>query len=226
VVGGDQLRIDVQVGAGAHALITTPAATKFYRSAGARALQRQQLSVASGGTLEWLPQETILFDGARADLTTRVDLQPGARFVGMETLCFGLPARQETFTRGRCRPTLELWRAGRPIFIERGCLDGEAPVAGAPWGLGGAPVLGTLLAAPASGLTADLREAIVALAAALPAGELAALTVVGQGAATAVVCRYLGSSAERCGTFLRGAWRILRPAVLGRPAIPPRIWAT
>src|SRR5712671_2379682 len=149
IVGGDRLRVDVGVGAGAHALLTTPAATKVYRSAGARAQQRQHLHIAAGATLEWLPQETILFDGAHVDLGTRVDLAAGGRFLGIETLCFGLPARAEGFARGRCRQSLELWQDGRPLLCERGRFDGDAPVSAARWGLAGAPVLGTLLSAPA-----------------------------------------------------------------------------
>lgn len=222
VVGGDRLRVDVSVAAGAHALLTTPAATKVYRSAGARAQQRQHLRVAAGGALEWLPQETILFDGAHVHLGTRVDLAAGGRFIGMEMLCFGLPARAEGFAHGRCRQVLELWRDGRPLLCERGRFDGAAPVATARWGLAGAPVLGTLLATPAppSATLDDLR----ALARALPAGDLGAVTTVGDGAA--LVCRYLGGSTERAAVFLRAAWSILRPIVLDRPPVPPRIWAT
>jgi len=222
IVGGDRLRVDVSVAAGAHALLTTPAATNVYRSAGPRARQRQHLRVASGGALEWLPQETILFDGADVELGTRVDLAAGARLVALETLCFGLPARAEAFLRGRCRQTLELWQDGRPLLFERGCFDGAAPVAAARWGLGGAPLLGTLLAAPAP--PPAVLDALRALAAALPAGDLGAATIVADGAA--LVCRYLGHSAERCAAFLRAAWALLRPAVLDRPAAPPRIWAT
>ncbi|HXI56305.1 MAG TPA: urease accessory protein UreD [Polyangia bacterium] len=226
IVGGDQLRIDVSVAAGAHALLTTPAATKVYRSAGAQAGQRQRLSVAAGGVLEWLPQETILFDGSHVDLRTRVDLVAGARFVGMETLCFGLPARGEAFGRGRCRQSLELWQGGRPLLVERGRFDGDAPVSAARWGLSGAPVLGTLLAAPAApgALLGEAIDEIRALCRALPAGDLGAVTVLGQGGA--LVCRYLGASAERCSGFLRAAWGRLRPVLLARPALAPRIWAT
>jgi urease accessory protein len=226
LVGGDRLNVGIKVAGRAHALVTTPAATKLYRSTGATARQEQRLTVAAGGALEWLPQETILFDGALADLRTRVELADGARFIGMDLLCFGLPARGMGFQQGRCRQRLELWSRGqslRPILIERGRFDGDAPVHAARWGFGGAPVLGTLLAAPAPVDGASL-PALRALADALPADDLAAVTVLGGGAALA--CRYLGPSVERGGRFLREAWRLLRPALLGRPAVPPRIWAT
>src|SRR6185436_819073 len=93
LVGGDELSIDVEVDAGAHALVTTPAAGKVYRTNGATARQTQRLRVAEGGTLEWLPQEAILYDGARATLETRVELARDARFLGIDAVCFGLPAR-------------------------------------------------------------------------------------------------------------------------------------
>jgi urease accessory protein len=227
LVGGDRLRVGIDVAAGAHALGTTPAATKLYRSTGAAARVEHRITVAGGGALEWLPQETILFDGAIADLTTRVDLDASgsapARFIGIDMVCFGLPARDERFARGRCRQRLELWRGGRPLAVERGTFDGGAPIHGARWGLGGATVMGTLLAAPAPGDEATL-QALQELPATLPGGDLGAATVLGGGAA--VACRYLGVSAERGRRFLQAAWAILRPAVIGRAATAPRIWAT
>src|SRR6185369_6129537 len=83
MVGGDELAVDVVVAADAHALLTTPAAAKVYRTNGAPVRQTQRLRVADGGTLEWLPQETILYDGARATLDTRVELARGARFIAL-----------------------------------------------------------------------------------------------------------------------------------------------
>ena len=84
--------------------------------------QTQRLRVADGGTLEWLPQEAILYDGARATLETRVELARDARFFGIDAVCFGLPARRAPFARGSCRQTFELRRDGRPLLIERGLL--------------------------------------------------------------------------------------------------------
>ncbi len=134
LVGGDRLSFGVEVGEGAHALITTPAAAKHYRSAGPTARQQQRFTVAGGGILEWLPHETILFDGAISELSTRVELAAGAAFIGLDLVCFGLPARAERFARGRCRQRLELWRGDHPLFIERGDFDGGA--AGARRALG------------------------------------------------------------------------------------------
>jgi urease accessory protein len=226
IVGGDRLRLEVRVAADAHALLTTPAATKVYRSAGPASEQESTLEVEPGGVLEWLPQETILYDGADTSLATRVRLEGGARFLGLDVLCFGLPARGEAFARGRCRQHIEVWRDGRPLVLERGRFDGGAAVQDAPWGLGGAPVLGTFMAAPAPPDAVDLVAAIRARAAALPPGELASASILPSADGDAVVCRTLGRSAEAARAFLRAAWADARPALLGRPAAAPRIWAT
>jgi urease accessory protein len=224
IVGGDRLRVEARVEGAAHALLTTPAATKVYRTPGPSALQESALAVARGGVLEWLPQETILYDGADVALTTHVDLESGARFLGLDILCFGLPARDEGFVRGRCRQHIEVFRDGRPVLLERGRYDGGGAVHDALWGLAGATVLGTFIASPAPAASSPLVEALRAGSEALPAGDLAAATILGDG--DALVCRYLGASAESARAFLRAAWAETRPLLLGRPATPPRIWAT
>jgi urease accessory protein len=228
IVGGDRLRVEARVDDGAHALLTTPAATKVYRTAGPAAAQECALSVADGGVLEWLPQETILYDGADVTLATEVRLHGAARFLGLDLLCFGLPARQDPadagFARGRCRQAIEVWRDGRPLVLERGRFDGDGAVHASTWGLGGAPVLGTFIASPAPPDSAEVLAAVRARARLLPAGELASATVLANG--DALVCRYVGASAERARGFLRDAWADARSTLLGRAPSPPRVWAT
>lgn len=222
LVGGDQLTVDVEVEPGAHALVTTPAAGKVYRTNGAPVRQTQRLRVAGGATLEWLPQEAILYDGAQATLETRVALAGDARFIAIDAVCFGLPARRAPFQRGCCRQLFELHRDGRPLLVERGCYDAADGVMSARWGLGGADVLAFLVAAPAP--DAAVVDAVRARAAAAEGGDLGAVTVVGDG--DALVARHLGHDAERARAFLHDAWRLVRPTLLGRPAVPPRVWAT
>jgi urease accessory protein len=250
IVGGDSLRVEVSVGPRAHALLTTPAATKVYRTRGPRSTQAQRLTVAAGAALEWLPQETILFDGAAIDLDTTVVLADGARFIGLETLCFGLPARGESFAAGRCRQRFELWSdVGRPLVIERGRFDAGDAVHGAPWGLGGARVHGLMVATPFTGdgtLLTRLREIAATSTTTIttpsasnararvtdgagsgpttPTTDRAAVTVVGDGR---VLCfRFVGASTERARRFFQEAWIALRPSMIGSPAVLPRIWAT
>jgi urease accessory protein len=222
LVGGDDLRFDVAVDADAAALLTTPAAGKAYRTTGAVARQSSRLRVAAGGALEWLPQETIVYDGADVALETRVELAPGARFIGAETICLGLPARAEPFTRGGCRQVFEIERAGRPLVVERGRIAGGGVAQARRWGLAGASVIALLAAAPSP--PADVVDEVRARSAATPGGDLAAATVLGDG--DALVCRLLGTSAERARAYIVDVWRLLRPALMARPAVAPRIWAT
>ena len=97
VVGGDRLNISVDVNSNAHALITTPAAGKFYRSAGPIAVQKQIIKVAPKAILEWFPSENILFSGSKAQIETKVELAHDSHFVGWEISCLGRPASEMFF---------------------------------------------------------------------------------------------------------------------------------
>jgi len=218
VVGGDRLAIEIEVASDAHAVITTPAAGKFYRSAGHASMQEQRLSVAPGAVLEWLPQETILYARCRASLSTRVTLVPGARFIGWEILCLGRPAAGERFDAGVCRQRLELWCEDRPLLIERSTIAGGSALLRAPWGFAGRTVSGTFLATPAGEtMLAAVREAV-----AVEGDDLFSATLLD----SVLLCRYLGDSAESARRCFTDAWRAVRPGLLGRAAQPPRIWRT
>lgn len=220
VVGGDALTIQVEVGRGAHALLTTPAAGKLYRSDGPCAQLSQELRVAGGAWLEWLPQETIAFDGARAASATRVELAGSAGFIGWEILCLGRLAAGERFTHGAFTQRFEIRRDGLPLWWERNALAGGTPALGAPWGLAGRSVVATLVAVGRASATL-LAELRASLHAAGVDGEFAVSQL-----REALVCRYLGHSAEQARAGFTGAWRLLRPALWGVEATPPRIWAT
>lgn len=220
LVPGDALVIEVEVQAGARVLVTSPAATKIYRSDGRISRQTQTLRVAPGAMLEWLPQETIVFEGAQAQVKTAVELSGDAAFLGWEILCLGRPACGEGFRSGTCRQHWELWRDGRPLVLERTRFRDD--VQRAAWGLRGAAVTGTLLASsPAlddvgGGILDDLR--------ALPSDtrDLCAATLV----RGALVLRYVGGSAERARKVFEKAWCLLRPLLANRPACLPRVWST
>ncbi len=220
IVGGDQLRIAIDVDAGAHAVLTTPGAGKWYRSSGASASQQVALKVSRGGTAEWLPQESIVFSGARARMSTRVDLEEGARFVGVETLCFGRRASGERFDRGELALRTEIDFAGKPLWRERGRIAGNSPVLTSPMGLAGFSVCSTVLAAGV-----DIDSPTLAACRAVTAAEPEA-----QHSVTAlpklVIGRYLGHSAEAARLWFVDLWTQLRPALVGHDANPPRIWAT
>lgn len=219
VVGGDSLHVDVTVEAGADVLITTPGATKFYRSAGRPSIQRQLLTVRDG-SLEWLPQEAIAFPGAEARLVTEVRLTGSARFIGWEVLCLGLPSQDKEFSPGRFDGRLALYRDGRPLFLDRLRVRGEEDLASVV-GLRRHPVVGCFLAAGVKRETAEeLRD--LAEYRAKQEGELSGLTLLGE----VLIGRYLGDSAGAAREFFTELWTRIRPALLGRPACPPRIWST
>jgi len=217
VVGGDRLNIAVDLASGAHALLTAPGATKVYRSAGPRAELIQRLQAGEGACLEWLPQEVILFPGAKLHARTRVDLGPGARFIGWETACLGRPVIGERFVAGAADLGLEVWREGRPLLADRLRVEGSESL-DTPSGLRGHPVSATFLASGTS--AADLSAARAGLP---PAeGLLLGLTRVED----LLVARCLAPVVEPVQRTFRALWGILRPRLLGRPACPPRIWAT
>ena len=219
VVGGDRLEVGVSVAAGAHALVTTPAAGKLYRTAGPWARSSTDLLVAGNGLLEWLPQETIAYAGTRTRLGLQVRLAPQASFLGWEVLCLGRPAAGERFNRGEVRQSLALWRGEGPLLLERARLAGGTPLLEAPWGLGGWPVLATLLAVRPGG---GLREVLHAAPPQPPRHGLAAVTEING----VLVGRCLTLHAEDARSWLLQAWRALRPGMAGRAACPPRIWRT
>lgn len=222
VVGGDELRIDVSVDAGAHALVTTPAAGKFYRSAGPFARQTQLLTVAPGAALEWLPQENIVYNGARVHALTRVELRGDARFLGWEIFCLGRPAAGEHFTAGAYRQDFELWRDGAPLYLEQGRYAGGNAVLDAAWGLRGQPVSATLICAGSVPNVVDAIRSGWEEWQLTGDGELATVSQLDG----VLICRYLGPSTARARRFFTLAWGLLRPALLNRPPCPSRFWNT
>lgn len=221
VVGGDRLEVNVDVAPQAQALITTPGSGKFYRSAGPTAKLTQTLRVAQNASLEWLPQDTILFAGCEVDMLTHVQLKPGASFVGWEILCLGRPSSGEVFDHGRCRQRFELWRhssltgENQPLLIDRSLLRGGDDLLTAQWGLQAQPVIATMLATPA---TEAMRNA--ARDAVFDPGFSATLID------DVLVCRFLGNQGAHARQAFTQAWAAIRPLMLDRPVCEPRVWAT
>lgn len=219
IVAGDQLLVQVRVASGARALITTPAATKFYRSEGRVAEQRQVLHVSAEASLEWLPQETIVFGAAQARTATRVELEPGAGFCGWEIVCLGRAASGDHFDSGQLAQAFEIWEGGRPLWVERSRINAQQLVRRAAWGLAGQRVFGTFAFVGVSAPAVAAARAAVQVEA---NRELFAVTQT----RSVIVCRYLGDNTERARQVFTLAWAALRPLLLGRPASAPRIWLT
>ena len=224
VVGGDRLYIDITAHAGSHALITTPGATRFYRSDGPRALQHARLRLAAGARLEWLPLESIAYPGCRATSIVEAVLAPGAEMIGWELLALGLPAAGRPFDAGWFCQHLEL--PGR--WLERGVIDGQdRTLIDSPLGLAGHKVLATLWFAAGQPLPPAQREALLAAAReAAAAHGLAATAGATSPQPEVVVLRVLAPRVEPAAQLLaavRAAWRRL---AWDLAAEPPRIWRT
>ncbi|WP_432377298.1 urease accessory protein UreD [Duganella sp. P38] len=218
VVGGDQLEIDIGVGDRAHAFITTPGAAKWYRANGRVSRQSVHLHVNQDAALEWLPQETIFFDAADVELAQEVELAAGATFIGCEILCMGRRGSGEVFDTGRIRQRSSIRREGRLIWWEQGQMLGgrlDSPLA-----LGGRTVCATLIAAGKPLPAALLNQVRADLAA--DGDHLAGVTQT----RGVLVARHLGDDSETARRLMLAVWRRLRPHLLQREAVTPRIWQT
>ena len=217
VAGGDRLDIRVAVGQGAGALLTTPAATKVYRSR-EPCIVDQRLQVHAGASLEWLPQETILYGGSRMMARTEMHVAVGARLAAWEIVALGRPASGDMYAAGQADLGTRVFVDGEPRLIERHCWRRGARVLAAPWGLGGARVLGTLYVYPGDGDGLARTRKLVAAESDVLGGATVQDDVL--------VLRVLAADAAAVRRVLDGAWSRLRWPTLRMPPCPPRIWAT
>lgn len=242
IVGGDELDIRLELGAGTHALLTTPGANRWYRSGGLPARAGVHAALAAGARLEWMPQETQVYDGVEGTQSLRVDLADDARFLGWDLLCLGRHARGERLERGWFRTATQLYRNGHPLWLDWGTLVGGAGLLHRAAGWAGQPVAGTLVVAglpDAPAAVRALRAAFGGTAPSVPGDDAAAAmtlatasgeTAGGRWAATALpgvlVARWLGAACEPARHWFLACWQHLRPDAFGRAASQPRIWTT
>ncbi len=219
IVGGDSLSLNAQLNNNSHALITTPAATKFYRSTGIQASQNQTITLKTNAILEWLPQETVYFNDTNANSTTRININSSNRFFAWEIQCLGLPAQKEYFISGQCRQKLEVWRDNKPILLEINRLIGGDELFDANWGLQGYKSVGTFV-------TTD-RDTIINLEAinnvTLQFNDLSSSYTSFNGL---FIVRAMSAYAEKIKDFFAALWKILRPQILQLESSTPRIWYT
>lgn len=215
IAGGDRLDISASVGPNAWAQLTSPGAAKWYRAAGP-AYQQLDLKVAPGATLEWLPQETIVFSAAQAELTTRIELQADAKLFYWDVVALGRPASGERFESGYFQAQLDIRRDGQLLWHERQRVIGGDGLLDSPIGLDGKTVFGTLLVT--GDIDSELLEACRSLAGPIR-GDLTQLPGL-------LVARCLADEALHARAWMIELWKLLRPAVSGREAVAPRIWST
>ena len=204
LVGGDTLDITATVGPGAHGLLTTPGATRFYRSAGERALQRTELTLAEGARLEWLPLEALCYDACQAENRLTMHLAPGAGLLGWDVTALGLPGASLPFARGKFQQHLEV----PGLWLERGLIDAADT---------------RLLDSPLG--REDRQSALDAAREVIDAHPLAATAGATSPNGRVVIVRALAPLVEPAMDLMqrvRGAWRKLFWQL---PPTRPRIWA-
>jgi len=222
LVGGDRLDIALDVQPGAHLLVTTPAATRFYRSNAGEAAQLVHATVGEGARLEWLPQETLAYPGCIARNEVKLSLAPGASLFATEVLGLGLPAAGQAFDAGRLLQHLEV--EGR--WLDRGWLDAvDKALLDGPCGLAGHRVLGTLVYAQAGALQG--AEALLADGRALLDGvPLSGITHLAGPGSALLLARVVGDEIETVTLALRRVRALWRERLWALPGSDPRIWAT
>ncbi len=213
IVGGDELFVSLDLAPCSRALVTTPGATRWYFSDGRTATLSQTARVHDGARLEWLPQESLLFDGSRAHSKTRIELDGNAQYFGCEIIGLGRPACAETFTHGEFDMRFELLRDGELLLRERFVSRG------APHGLRGNTAVMTLAVSGAA--DAEILNAAREVCAAV-SDALCAATLIGD----VLICRGLAAECAPLISTSRTLRRKLRPLVFGATAATPRIWRT
>ena len=223
LVGGDTLDITATVGPGAHGLLTTPGATRFYRSTGERALQRAQLTLAPDARLEWLPLEALCYSACQAENHLTLQLAPGAECMGWDVTALGLPHAGQPFEQGRFVQHIEV----PGLWLERGVIDAaDQRLLGSPLGLAGQRCLASLFLVAGTPLTRARRDtALDAARAVVDVHGLQATAGATSPNPQVVVLRVLAPQVEPAMQLLRQVRAAWRTALWQMEATAPRIWA-
>lgn len=254
MVGGDRLSLTANLLPQAQALVTTASAAKVYRSNGTPIHQTTQLKLSESTSLEWLPQETIIFDGALYRQDLRVDLAPGAVWLGWDITRLGRSARGERFLSGLWQSHIEVWQGDRLLWLDPQQIVGGSEMLQSLHGLAGCPVIGSLafvgqtvsqelveqarlLWTKGKGQRAEGRGQKVNIAAEplsqapnldlnLESQELTALySEVGVSRLmSGLLCRYRGHSSTEARRWFVQVWHLVRRECLQRSECIPRVW--
>jgi urease accessory protein len=224
LVGGDTLELAFSAAPGTHGLVTTPGATRFYRSTGEPALQNTRLTLAADSRMEWLPLEAICYSGCLAENRLTMALAPGAEMMGWDVTALGLPAAGQPFESGSFRQHIEL----PGVWLERARLDaGDKLLMDSPVGLAGRRCMATLFFVAGSKLERKRRElALDCAREVLQAHSLASTAGATSPDAQVVVVRVLSPVVEPAMALLRQVWQAWRKELWQLAPSTPRLWST
>ncbi len=222
LVGGDTLGMHVTVSDGAHGLVTTPGATRFYRSEAGLATQQVHARLEAGARLEWLPLEAIAYNGCDALNRAVFDLAPGAELITWDITALGLPAADLPFVQGTFRQHLEI----PGIWLERGTISAhDARLMNSPLGLAGQRCMATLVFAAGSAIAAKRSERALACARdLLETSELRLTAGATSPHPQVIVLRALSPVTEPATQLLRQVWAAWRHEMWDLPGTVPRLW--
>lgn len=224
LVGGDTLDLSVAVASGAHGLLTTPGATRFYRSDGETALQRTSVHVAGDARMEWLPLETIAYSGCLAENRLKLLLSPGAELMGWDVTALGLPAADKPFESGHFCQHLEM----PGVWLERANIKAlDDLLLNSPVGLAGHRCFATLFFVAGSKLARLRRQdALDAARSVIEVHPLCATAGATSPDSQVVLVRVLAPRVEPAMALLRSVWLAWRRQLWQLDAGSPRIWST
>ncbi len=219
IVGGDRLSQQIHLYPNTHAVITTAAASKVYRSNGQQAQQTIEIKVEQDAYCELIPRETIIFNGAIFRQDLRINLAENASWLGWEITRFGRSARGEQFLTGDWRSCTEVWQNNKPLWIDRQWLPAGETTINSPHGLRGQPIVGTLC-----WMGQPVSEEILKKARNLwnqqDANGEAGVTLLLSG----LLCRYRGNSTQEVVNWFTKVWQLLRQTDNRPVTTLPRVW--
>jgi urease accessory protein len=223
LVGGDTLDLKFTAATGAHGLITTPGATRFYRSTGEPALQRTELSLEAGARMEWLPLEAICYSGCLAENRLTMRLAPGAELIGWDVTALGLPAASLPFASGSFCQHIEV----PGVWLERARIAAsDTLLMNSPLGLAGQRCLASIFFVAGSKLERQRRQQALDVARqVIEAHTLCATAGATSPDGQVVVVRVLAPLVEPAMTLLKQVWQAWRGHFWQQSAATPRIWS-
>ena len=222
LVEGDTLELAVECHPHSHTLITTPSAGKVYECSTAAAGQHQHFSIKSDATLEWFPQEMILYNKSISDLQTRIDLHGNAKFAGWEMMCLGRPIADDLFSEGSVLQNIKLYRDDQPLLLERTYFNAQDAIRKQNWGLVNYESLATFVMTSVTKQQLEIAQTLVNNVTASTVDIQAGVTLLDD----ILVCRALAHQSRFIKTLFISLWSTLRSPVLNAPAVNPRIWNT